>query len=82
MTSPFGAGSGTCHRCGQPGHWHDDPACPLRAKAVSKAAHEARIDEFARRYSEFEITEWQKREFIREENKLWYDGKVPSRIAQ
>lgn len=71
MTSPFMPGSGTCRRCGQPGHWQDDPACPLLQPAVSKAAHLARIDRFVERYWEFEITDWQKREFITTENAIW-----------
>lgn len=72
MTSPFESGSGRCYRCGQPGHWHDDPGCPLKRKAVSKAAHLARIAAFAERYAEKEITDWQKQQFIREENILEY----------
>lgn len=81
MTSPFMPGSGTCHRCGQPGHWQDDPACPWLAKARTKAEHEWRIDNLRDRYIAFEILDYQKREFIRHENKLWYDGHVPSRIG-
>lgn len=43
---------GNCFRCQQPGHWHDNPQCPLLARARTPAEHEARIREYARRFSE------------------------------
>ena len=69
--NPFQPGSGTCRRCEQPGHWQDDPACPWLQRAVSKAAHLARIARYVERWIDGGITEWQKREFITQENQVW-----------
>lgn len=82
MSSPFESGSGRCHRCDGLAHWAESAACPWLRKAATAKEHQARIDSLRDRYTEFAITAWQRREFIKDENKLWYDGKVPSRIAQ
>jgi len=79
-TAIFGL-PGNCHRCAGIGHWADSPACPWLKKAPSKAEHEKRIDSLRDRFTEFHITAWQRRQFIKDENKLWYDGKVPARLA-
>lgn len=77
----FGGFNGDCFRCGGLGHWADSTACPWLQKAKTKAEHESRIDSLRDRYTEFHITEWQKREYIRHENRLWYDGKVPAPLT-
>jgi len=59
---------GTCHRCGKPGHWQDDPACPWLQPAATRAEHEARIETWKQRWWNFEITPWQKQQFIKAEN--------------
>jgi hypothetical protein len=71
----------TCFRCGEPDHWADDDTCPWLTKAAARAEHENRIAHFVRQYWEHAITGWQKREYIRHENRLWYDGKVPAHLA-
>jgi hypothetical protein len=68
----------TCFRCLSRGHIAAD--CGELKPATSKAEHEARIARYVTRWTDGDITEWQKREYIRQENKLWYDGKVPSRL--
>lgn len=72
---------GDCFRCGGLGHWADSDNCPWLKKAATKTEHQARIDSLRDRFTEFVITPWQRREYIKHENKLWYDGKVPSAIA-
>lgn len=76
-TQPF---AGDCFRCGGLGHWADSGTCPWLVKAKAKAEHLARIEYYVNRYTGFVITEWQKREFIKQENKLWYDGKTPAQL--
>ena len=71
----------TCFRCGGADHWADSPACPWLTKAADRADHEKRIDSLKERYWEFAITEWQKREYIRHENRLWYGGKTPAHLT-
>jgi len=61
---------GPCRRCGQPGHWADDPACPWLQPAPDKAGHLARIEAWKNRYWDFGITAWQKQQFIRTENEM------------
>lgn len=77
MTDP--APPGACFRCGIPGHWAD--TCPWLAKATTKGEHEARIAKYIERWTDGDITPWQKREFISAENKLWYGGKCPPALA-
>ena len=79
MTTP--AFNGPCFRCGKPGHWAESAQCPWLMKAAGPRQHEARIDSLRDRFTEFLITAWQRSEYIKHENKLWYDGKVPSRIT-
>jgi len=69
-----------CFRCGGHGHWAESESCPWLRKAAGRSDHEKRIDSLRDRFTEFRITEWQKSEYIKHENKLWYDGKVPSRL--
>jgi hypothetical protein len=73
--------AGNCFRCGNGGHYADSPLCPWLIKATTKTEHEKRIDNLRDRYWEQRITEWQKRDYIKHENRLWYDGHVPSRIT-
>lgn len=73
--------AGNCFRCNGLGHWAESPNCPWLIKAKSKAEHEARINSLRDRYTEFVITVWQKTDYIKQENKLWYDGKVPSALT-
>ena len=61
---------GNCRRCGGWGHWADSPSCPWLLKAATGKDHLARIDSLKERWWNFEITEWQKRQFIRDENEL------------
>lgn len=77
----FSGFSGNCFRCGGTGHWAESPACPWLVKAATKAEHHRRIDDLRDRFTEFAITAWQKNEYIRFENKLYYDGKVPAALA-
>ena len=79
MTPEF---AGTCFRCGGIGHWAESTACPWLQKAATYNDHIARIDSLRDRYTEFAISVWQKTEYIKHENKLWYDGKVPSQLAR
>lgn len=63
--------AGSCFRCGGYGHWADSTECPWLAKAGTRKEHEARITEFVRRFHEQEISPYQKRQFIEQENAIW-----------
>lgn len=58
-----------CRHCQLPGHWAD--TCPLLAPAASRKEHYDRITEFARRFTEGEISQADKRRMIEKENQLW-----------
>ena len=60
-----------CRRCTGYGHWADSPECPWLAKAGTRKEHEARITEFVRRFHEQEISPYQKRKLIEQENAIW-----------
>jgi hypothetical protein len=77
----FGGFHGTCFRCGNSGHWAESDTCPWLTKAATRKEHENRIAHFVSRYWNHDITDWQKREYINHENKLFYDGQIPSRIG-
>ena len=74
------AGS-SCFRCGGLNHWAESDSCPWLKKAASPKEHQARIDDLRMRFLEWKITPWQKSQYIKDENRLWYGGKVPSSIA-
>ena len=79
MTPEF---TGTCFRCNGLGHWAESTACPWLIKAATYNDHIARIDSLRDRYIDLVITVWQKTDYIKFENKLWHDGKVPSQLAR
>lgn len=79
MTPEF---TGTCYRCNGLGHWADSPECPWLIKAKTRAEHYTRLDSLRDRFTESVITPWQRTEYIKHENKLWYDGKVPSQLTR
>lgn len=68
-----------CFRCEKLGHVAAE--CDELRRAANKAEHEARISRFVERWINGDITPHQKRDYIKHENKLWYDGKVPSQLA-
>jgi hypothetical protein len=77
-------GTGSCHRCRQPGHWAAD--CPYAVPAASKAEHQWRIALFVRLYigdeldpaTERQVDAITKQRLIEQENAMWRD-KAPGR---
>ena len=59
----------TCFHCLLVGHWAKE--CQLLTPAENRAEHLARLDEFKRRFLEFEISPPDKQRMIKHENALW-----------
>lgn len=62
-----------CFRCQQPGHIAAD--CPEQRPATSREEHDGRIAAYIQRYWDGDLTGWQKRRAIAEENRMWYGSK-------
>ena len=70
----------TCFRCDRTGHIAAD--CDELKPAASKDEHEARIARYVQRYWDGEITDWQKRQSIATENKMWYGDKCRTELRK
>ena len=70
----------TCFRCDRTGHIAAD--CDELKPATSKDEHEARIARYVARWMDGEIADWQKRQAIAAENKMWYGDKCRTELRK